>query len=105
MKQDFTPDHKSLGDDFDSETNKVKREAYKANHTKEQKIEVYTKWQEFMKEISTNVHFFEYFENHFEWHKKSCVITKKKWTKENKEVVRSSHPPLENITIKHIYGY
>ena len=35
MKQDFTPDHKSLGDDFDSETNKVKREAYKANHTKE----------------------------------------------------------------------
>ena len=23
------------------------------------------------------------------------------WTKENKEVVQSSHPPLENITIKH----
>ena len=35
--------------------------------------------------------------------KKSCVITKKNWTKENKEVVRSSHPPppsQENITIK-----
>ena len=29
-----------------------------------------------MKEISSNVHFFEYFENHFKWHKKSYVITK-----------------------------
>ena len=54
-----------------------------------------------MKEISANVPFFEYFENHFEWHRKSCVITKTNWTKENKEVVHSSHPPLENITIKH----
>ena len=34
--------------------------------------------------------------------KKSCVIAKTNWTKEdNKEVVRSSHPPLENITFKH----
>ena len=101
MKKDFIPDHKSLGDDFDSKANKVKREAYKANHTKEQKIEVYTKWQEFMKEILANVSFFEYFESHFEWHRKSCVITKSNWTKENKEVVRFSHPPLENITIKY----
>ena len=93
MKPDFTPDHKSLGDDFDSETNKVKREAYKENHTKEQKIEVYTKWQELMKEISANIPFFEYFKNHFEWHRKSCVITKTNWTKENKEIVRFSHPP------------
>ena len=101
MKKDFIPDHKSLGDDFDSKANKVKREAYKANHTKEQKIEVYTKWKECMKEISSNVPFFEYFENHFEWHRKSCVITKTNWTKENKELVCSSHPPLENITIKY----
>ena len=78
MKKDFIPDHKSLGDDFDSKANKVKREAYKANHTKEQKMEVYTKWQEFMKEISANIPFFEYFENHFEWHRKSYVITTKK---------------------------
>ena len=58
-----------------------------------------------MKEISSNVPFFEYFENQFEWHKKSCVITKTNWTiednKGNKEVVRSSHPPQEAITFKH----
>ena len=62
---------------------------------------MYTRWQEFMIEISTNIPFFEYFENHFEWHKKSCFITKLNWTKENKKVVRSSNPPQENITIKH----
>ena len=55
-----------------------------------------------MKEISSNVPFFEYFENHFEWHKKSCVVTKTNWTKEEtKEVVWFSHPPLEKITFKH----
>ena len=53
------------------------------------------------KEISSNVPFFKYLENHFEWHRKSCVLTKIDWIKENKEVIRSSHPPLENITIKH----
>ena len=66
MKKDFIPDHKSLGDDFDLKANKVKREAYKENHTKEQKIEVYTRWQESMKEISANIPFVEYFENHFD---------------------------------------
>ena len=55
-----------------------------------------------MRETSSDVPFFEYFENHFEWHKKSCVVTKTNWTKEDtKEVVRSSHPPSEKITFKH----
>ena len=87
----------ALGKEFDLKENRVKREAYRANHTREQKIEVLAKWKEFMKEISSNVPFFEYFENHFEWHKKSCVITKTNWTiednKGNKKVVRSNHPP------------
>ena len=54
-----------------------------------------------MKEISSNVRFFEYFENHFEWHKKSCVLTKTNQTKKTNEVIQSSHPPLEAITFKH----
>ena len=102
IRKDFTPDLVALGKEFDSEENRVKREAYRANHTKEQKVEVLEKWQEFMKEISSNVPFFECFENHFKWHKRSWVITKTNWTKEdNKEVVKSSHPPLENTTFKH----
>ena len=101
LKKDFKPGLVALGKEFDSKINRVKREAYRANHTKEQKVEVFEKWQEFMKEISSNVPFFEYFENHFEWHKKSYVITKTNWTKKNNEVIRSSHPPLEAITWKH----
>ena len=76
IRKEFTPDLVALGKEFDLEKNRVKREAYRANHTREQKKEVLEKWKEFMKEISSNVPFFEYFENHFEWHKKSCVITK-----------------------------
>ena len=102
IKKEFVPDLKALGKEFDLEKNRVKREAYRANHTFEQKKEVLAKWKEFMKEISSNVAFFEYFENHFEWHKKSCVVTKTNWTKEEtEEVVRFSHPPLEKITFKH----
>ena len=105
IRKEFTPDMDALGKEFDSEKNRVKREAYRANHTREQKKEVLEKWKEFMKEISSNVPFFEYFENHFEWHKKSCFITKTNWTtkdnKGNKKVIRSSHPPQEAITFNH----
>ena len=101
IKKYFTPNLIALGKEFDSERNRVKREVYRANHSKEQKVELLEKWQEFMKEISSNVPFFEYFENHFEWHKKSYVLTKTNWIKKNSEVFRSSHPPLEAITFKH----
>ena len=108
IRKEFTPDMDALGKEFDLEKNRVKREAYRANHTREQKKEVLKKWKESMKETSSNVHFFEYFENHFEWHKKSCVITKTNWTiednKGNKKVVRSSHPPQEAITFNHPDG-
>ena len=98
IKKKFTPDMTALGKEFDLERNRVKREAYRANHTREQKKEVLVKWKEFMKETSGNVPFFEYFENHFEWHKKNCVVTKTNWTKEDtKEVVRSSpHPWIKS---------
>ena len=101
MKNEFVPNLKALGDEFESERNRVKRETYKASHTLEQKKEVLTKWQEFMKEISAEIPFFAYFENHFKWHRKSCVLTKTNWTKENQQVVQSSQPPLETIVIKH----
>ena len=81
IKKEFTPDLVALGKEFDLEKNEVKREAYRANHTRDQKKEVLEKWKEFMKQISSNAPFFEYFENHFKWHKKSCVVTKTNWTK------------------------
>ena len=76
LTKEFTPDMDALENDFNSEKNRVKREAYRANHTKEQKLEVLEKWKLFMKEVSSDYPFFEYFEKHFKWHKKSCVKTK-----------------------------
>ena len=105
LKKEFNPDMEALEKDFNSERNRAKREAYRANHTREQKEEVLEKWKSFMKEVSSDYPFFEYFEKHFKWHKKSCVITKTNWTiednKKNKSVVRSSHPPQEAILFNH----
>ncbi|KAK9988116.1 hypothetical protein SO802_028355 [Lithocarpus litseifolius] len=45
LKKDFEPDMVYLGKEFDLEENRVKREAYRANHTKEQKKEVLEAWK------------------------------------------------------------
>ena len=99
----------ALTKEFNSERNRVKREAYRANHTREQKEEVLEKWKAFMKEVSNNYPFFEYFEKHFKWHKKSCVITKTNQkllpnkdapSSSKPEIVRSSHPPQETLVKK-----
>ena len=73
LRKEFTPDMDAFEKDFNSERNKAKREAYRANHTREQKEEVSEKWKLFMKEVSSDYPFFEYFEKHFKWHKKSWV--------------------------------
>ena len=44
LTKEFVPDMDMLEKEFNSEKNRVKREAYRANHTKEQKIEVLEKW-------------------------------------------------------------
>ena len=43
IRKEFTLDLVALGKEFDLEKNKIKREAYRANHTKEQKKEVLEK--------------------------------------------------------------
>ena len=57
-----------------------------------------------MRDLSRNVPFFIYFERYYGQRKQFCVLTRS-WTIEGpnatKEVVRSSHPPLEAITFDH----
>ena len=110
IRKEFTPDMDALTKEFNSERNRVKREAYRANHTREQKEEVLEKWKAFMREVSSDNPFFEYFEKHFKWHKKSCVITKTNWkllpnkdapSSSKPEIVRSSHPPQRAILFNH----
>ena len=76
MTKEFVPDMDMLEKEFNSEKNRVKREAYRANHTKEQKVEVLEKWKSFMKEVKADYPFFEYFEKHFHWQKRNFVKTK-----------------------------
>ena len=45
IKKEFTPDMVALGKEFDLEKNRVKREAYKANHTRDQKKKSFGKME------------------------------------------------------------
>ena len=63
-----------------------------------------------MKEVSSDYPFFEYFEKHFKWHKKTYVISKTNWkllpkkdapSSSKPEIVRSSHPPQEALLFNH----
>ena len=94
LTKEFVPNMDMLEKEFNSEENRVKREAYRANHTKEQKIEVLEKWKLFMKEVKADYPFFEYFEKHFQWHKKNCVISKTK--------TKPRHLPKVNVLEAHL---
>ena len=74
--KEFVPDMDMLGKEFNSEKNRVKREAYRANHTKEQKVEILEKWKIFMKEVKTDYPFFQYFEKYFQSKEKTKPLPK-----------------------------
>ena len=102
LPKEFVPDMDMLGKEFNSEKNRVKREAYKANHTKEQKIEILEKWKIFMKEVKTDYPFFEYFEKHFQ--SKNRPLPKdmpaKKLRRPIQKVKKSVSPSLKtNVSI------
>ena len=100
LRKEFTPDMDALEKDFNFERNRAKREAYRANHTREQKEEVLEKWKLFMKEVSSDYPFFEYFEKHFKCYKKSCVISKTNWKLLPKKDASSSSKP-ETVRTEH----
>ena len=102
--KEFVPDMDMLEKDFKSEQNRVKREAYRANHTKEQKIEVLEKWKSFMKEVKIHYPFFEYFEKHFKWKRENKLPSKNMPSKlvrcSTQKVEKSVSPLLEtNVPI------
>ena len=57
LPKEFNPELEELGKDFNSEENKAKRTAYKANYTRGQKQKVYDAWVLFMRDLSRNVPF------------------------------------------------
>ena len=96
LTKEFIPDMDMLEKDFNSEKNRIKREAYRANHTREQKVEVLEKWKLFMKEVKADYPFFECFEKHFIWHKKNCVKSKTPTKPISPAKARHSKKKVEN---------
>ncbi|KAK9996670.1 hypothetical protein SO802_021356 [Lithocarpus litseifolius] len=93
LRKAFELDMDALGKEFDLEKKRVKREAYRANHTREQKVKVLNAWKEFMKEVSDNIPFFEYFENYFSWHRKTCKkVTQVEDRIDNKVILQPENP-------------
>lgn len=93
----FVINEKILKNELMWEENKEKRELYKKTHTKEQKLEIYLKWKEFMNEICEQVSFFDYIKNYYPMNLN--VLTKVKWTKDNITMVHTSYPRLETILV------
>ena len=52
-----------------------------------------------MQDLRMNIHFFDFVDRYYPELKELNIITTSKWTKENKTIVESSHPPQENILI------
>ena len=101
LTKEFDPDLEELGKDFTSEENRAKREAYKANYTRDQKGKVYDAWVLFMREISRNVPFFIYFERYFGQRKQFCASTKT-WTLEVPNLTKNlvSNPTPKQPLVK-----
>ena len=101
ISKPFTPDMKTLEDEFMSEANKVKRTRYRENHTKTEKKFIYDRWQYLMLQLGTNISFFEYLEKYHSQNLSCQVLTNVKWNTSDKKSIRASHPPPETITVSH----
>ena len=109
MDESFEVDMVSLYNEFMLAKNKNKRKYFQNNFAQSQKDCVKRKWLEKMNQLKnththTHTHIYIYLENHYvskdEVSKQHLnVIKKSNFVKEDKNIVRSSHSPLETILI------
>ena len=74
------------------------RHAYSARFSKRERDIIKVQWTEKMIEFQKHILFFDFLQIHFPTDNMLHVV-KKNFVKEDKTVVKSSHPPLENILI------
>jgi hypothetical protein len=93
-------DWPALQKDFSSKKNQVLRHAYRARFSKKEKDLIKVQWTEKMIESQKHILFFDFLEQYFPSDSDNILnVVKKKFVKEDKTVVKSSHPLLENILI------
>ena len=104
LDESFEIDMVSLYNEFILAKNRNKRKYYQSNFSQSEKDHVKRKWLEKMNQLKKHILFFDFLENHYVLKDKVSkqhlnVITKSNFVKEDKTIVRSSHPPLETILI------
>ena len=94
----------SLYNEFMLSKNRNKRKYFQNNFAQSEKNRVKRKWLEKMNQLKKHILFFDFLENHYvskdEVSKQHLnVIKKSNFVKEDKTIVRPSHPPLETVLI------
>ena len=94
----------SLYNEFMLTKNRNKRKYFQNNFAESEKNCVKRKWLEKMNQLKKHNFFFNFLENHYvskdEVSKQHLnVIKRSNFVKEDKTIVRSSHPPLETVLI------
>jgi hypothetical protein len=88
----------ALQKDFSSKKNRDLRHAYRARFLERERDLIKVQWTRKMIESRKHILFFDFLQKHFPSDNVLNVV-KKNFVKEDKTVVKSSHPPLENILI------
>jgi hypothetical protein len=91
-------DWPTLQKDFSSKENKDLRHAYRARFSERERDLIKVQWTEKMIESQKHILFFYFLQKYFP-SGNTLNVVKKKFVKEDKTVVKSSHPPLESILI------
>ena len=104
LDENFEIDMVSLYNEFMLPKNQNKRKYFQSNFAQSEKNRVKRKWLEKMNQLKKHILFFDFLEKHYvskdEVSKQYLnVIKKSNFVKEDKTIVRSTHPPLETVLI------
>jgi hypothetical protein len=89
----------SFAKDFSSKKNTDLRHAYRARFSERERDLIKVQWTRKMIESQKHILFFDFLQKYFPFDNALNVV-KNNFVKEDKTVVQSSHPPLENILIE-----
>ena len=104
LDENFEIDMVSLYNEFMLPKNQNKRKYFQSNFAQSEKNRVKRKWLEKMNQLKKHILFFDFLEKHYVSKDKVSkqylnVIKKSNFVKEDKTIVRSTHPPLETVLI------
>jgi hypothetical protein len=92
----------ALQKDFSLKKNQTLRHAYHARFSERERDLIKVQWTNKMIESQKHILFFDFLKKYFPYNSNNILnVVKKNFVKEDKSVVKSSHPPLDNILIDH----